>query len=344
MKHLFFLLLTVSAFARIQAQTDKEPYSTRSLKGESVQSVKARTSGGSISVSGVDAAEARIEVFVQPGNNRENVSKEEIKKRLEENYNINISVADHKLTATAEAKDKNLSGKEALSISFRVYVAGNASTDLSTSGGSIHLDNLTGTEEFSTSGGSLNVDKVAGKINGRTSGGSIHVTNSKDQIDLETSGGSIDAENCNGTITLGTSGGSMTLKGLQGTIKATTSGGSVHGNDIKGELAAHSSGGSVVLHDLACSIETSTSGGSMDVEIKELGKYVKVSNAGGNISLKMPGDKGIDIDIRGDKIRFDALKNFSGSQKDDHVEGKINGGGIPVTVRASNGRVSMELR
>jgi hypothetical protein len=47
-----------------------------------------------------------------------------------------------------------------LSISFKVFVPKNTSTDLSTSGGSISLTNLTGEQKFSTSGGSLNIDNV----------------------------------------------------------------------------------------------------------------------------------------------------------------------------------------
>lgn len=342
MKKAFLLLLIASTVAIAKAQSEKEPWMTKSLSAESIQSVKARTSGGSISVSGVNASEAKIEVYIESNNNREPISKEEIRSRLE-NYDLDISVADHKLTAIAKSKDRDMNWKRSLSISFKIYIPQNTSTNLATSGGSIHLDNLQGTEDFETSGGSLHVDKVGGKITGRTSGGSIHLANSKDQIDLETSGGSITAENSNGNMTLNTSGGSLNLTNLQGTIKAATSGGSVHGNDIKGELAAHTSGGSVILHDLACSVETSTSGGSMDVEIKELGKYVRVSNSGGNIALSMPGNKGVDLRVHADKIRIDALNNFSGTKSEGEIDGKMNGGGIPVTVKAGSGRVNMSL-
>ena len=347
MKKLLLVLFTACISWSLQAQFDaeKDPFKTQSLSNSSIQKVYARTSGGSISVTGVPAGEARIEVYVQPSNYRSNrLSKEEIQKRLDEDYDLVITTENNKLSATAKTKERNMDWKRGLSISFRIYVPQNNSTDLSTSGGSIHLVNLDGIQDFSTSGGSLHIDKVSGKINGRTSGGSIDITDSKDDIDLSTSGGSIHADNCNGTLKLNTSGGSLDLTSLQGNIKATTSGGSVHGDKIKGELAAHTSGGSVSLRDLSGSVESSTSGGNMDVEVIELGKYVTIDNSGGNINLKLPAGKGMNLDLRGDKIRIDQLTNFNGSKDDDQVDGTVNGGGVPVHVRAGSGRITLAMK
>jgi hypothetical protein len=37
------------------------------------------------------------------------------------------------------------------------------------------------------------------------------------------------------------------------------------------------------------------------------------------------------------------LTNFSGSASDDEIKGKINGGGVPVTIKASSGRVNLSF-
>jgi DUF4097 and DUF4098 domain-containing protein YvlB len=285
----------------------------------------------------VGTGEARIEVYVQASNNRTTLSKEEIQQKLDDDYELTVSVANNKLTAVAEPKDSNMNWKRALSISFKVFVPQQVSTDLKTSGGGIKLANLSGTHNFSTSGGGLNLDGLSGTIRGRTSGGGITVTNTKDDIDLSTSGGGIRADNCSGNLKLTTSGGSINLSGLQGTTKASTSGGPVHGRKIKGELIARTSGGSVELSDLACSVEAHTSGGNMNVAIIELGTYVTISNSGGNIRLELPGEKGIDLKLRGNRIKIDALNNFSGQQDEHRITGKINGGGVPVDVHTSGG-------
>lgn len=342
-KLLLALFLLPSFFAKAQNKYDKEPFLSKTFAGQEVNSVEAQTAGGSLSVTG-GTSEARIEVFIHPANGKDNWSKEEIQKRLDEKYDLRIEVANNKLVAIARPKEKIKDWRNALSISFKVYVPKNTSTELSTSGGSISLSDLAGKHKFTTSGGSLNVKGLSGNVNGRTSGGSISLENSRDDIELSTSGGSISAKDCEGKLKLTTSGGSLELKDLKGDIKASTSGGSVSGKDIQGELAAFTSGGSVHLSDLSGSLETGTSGGNIDVSFRELGKYVKISNSAGNVHLQLPKGKGLDLKLTAMKIDTDALENFNGKKEDDEVEGKLNGGGIPVTVKSGSGRINLEMK
>lgn len=346
MKKLFFqfLLVSVGLTAMAQNQANEEPYLVKPLSKETIKNVEVKTSGGSIAVTGVNISEARVEVYVRPNNSSDKLTKEEIKSRLDEMYNLDISVAGNKLTAIAKTKNNNTNWKKSLSIAFRVFVPTNITSELTTSGGSISLKNVSGSHDFTTSGGSLHVDNLSGNTRGRTSGGSIHVANSKDNIELTTSGGSIQAENCTGTLRLSTSGGSLKLNSLDGNIEANTSGGSINGSDIKGNLTSNTSGGSIHLSDLACSLETSTSGGSINVAIKEFGKFVKISNSSGNVTLQIPGSKGVDLSLSGQRVSTPSLSNFNGSMDQNQVAGKLNGGGIPVTVRASSGKVNLEVR
>lgn len=344
MKKILLLVTALTSIVFANAQDEKDLYLTKSLAGDNVKDAKVETSGGSIQVTGVAGGEARIEVYVRSGNSRYSYTKEEIKQKLEEDYNLDISVSGGKLTAIAKTKKMNMNWNKALSISFRIYIPANSNTDLATSGGSIQLANLNGDHDFKTSGGSLRIDKLSGKIKGRTSGGSITVEHSKDNINLHTSGGSITAEDCVGTLELHTSGGSLKLRDLLGAVDARTSGGSIHGSDIKADLVAHTSGGSVNLKDISGSLDASTSGGGVHVELTQLGKFVKLSNSGGNIDLTLPGDKGMDLKLSGNRINTGALKNFSGKMEEDEVNGTLNGGGIPVTVRSSSGRVTLTLK
>jgi hypothetical protein len=240
----------------------------------------------------------------------------------------------------AKARRKHDNGgwdwRRQLSISFKIYVPKQVNTSLETSGGSIHLDNLSGNEKFETSGGSLHVEALTGTIKGETSGGSIEVSNSGDDINLETSGGSIHADNCSGKIHLETSGGSLHLQNLKGTINANTSGGSVQANNIDGELITGTSGGSLHLTQLSCSLEASTSGGSINVEIVRAGKFVKLDDSGGHITLRLPSKQGYDLNLSANKISpASSTGNFSGTWEKDNVRGTMNGGGIPVHVDAS---------
>jgi len=342
-KYLFIAIILLQTFCLLaQNKNDKEPFLTKSLSNSSIKNVMAETSGGNISVTGV-ATDARIEVYARQNNNGGDLSKEEIQKKLDEDYNFNVSVENNKLSAVAKPKRQNMNWKKALSISFRIYVPENVSTDLSTSAGNIELHKIYGKQNFTTSGGNLDVDDVSGNIKGRTSGGNIRLKDSKDEIDLQTSGGNIHANNCTGNMRLETSGGSLKLSALNGKIKANTSGGNVDGDGISGELISHTSGGNIDLHDLSCSLETSTSGGNIDVSIKEFGKYITINNSGGNIDLQIPGSKGVDLKLSADKIKTGTLKNFTGKSGDDEINGTLNGGGVPVTVSASSGKINLSF-
>lgn len=343
MKTVLFLFATICCGVAVKAQTDKQPYLTKSLSGQNINNARMEASGGSINVTGVNESEARLEVFVTPNNN-ENLSKEEIQKRLDEYYTMDISISKGQLVATVKQKHAIQNNwRKAVNVSFRAYLPANVTTDLETSGGSIALSNLNGTHEFTTSGGSINVDHVKGKMKGRGSGGSIHIVNSSNDIDLVTSGGSIDAKECTGDIRLRTSGGSLDLDNLDGKIEAETSGGSIHADEIKGELVTSTSGGSIKLKNLSCSVDAETSGGGIDAEIIAATKSVKLRNSGGNIDLELPAGKGYDLDLNADKINVD-LKNFSGSADENSIEGKLNGGGAKVDVRASSGRINVSFK
>ncbi len=340
----FFLLALITTVSALAISQEKTPYMTKSMSNESVKSTEVQTSGGSIYVTGVNSVgETRVEVYITSNNGRNEISKEEIEKRLQD-YDLTVAVRNNKLTAIAKPKQRNMDWKKGLSISFKVFVLKNISTDLSTSGGSISIANLTGDQKFTTSGGSLHVDNVGGRVDGRTSGGSIHLDNSRDDIDLTTSGGSITARNSEGRIRLNTSGGSVDIKDLKGDIKATTSGGSVNGRNISGELVTHTSGGGIHLYEMSCSLEASNSGGGIDIEMKELGKYVRISNSGGSVDLRLPKNKGVDLDLSGGRIKTDQLGNFDGKIEDDSLQGKLNGGGVPVRVRSSSGRISLAFK
>src|SRR5688572_15218584 len=261
MKKLLGILVAgcFTCFIQLQAQTDKTPFLTKSLQVASIKNAKVQTSGGSITVEGITTGEQRLEMYVQPNDRHDDLTKEQIQKKLDEDYTIEISTANQQLTAIAKQKNKITNWKNALSISFKVYVPKNVSTDLNTSGGSISISNVTGEQDFRTSGGSLHATHISGKINGRTSGGSIDVSDANDDINLSTSGGSISAKDCSGKMKLTTSGGSLLFKRLKGTIEAKTSGGNVQGKEISGEIDAHTSGGNIDFEDISGSLDASTS-------------------------------------------------------------------------------------
>jgi DUF4097 and DUF4098 domain-containing protein YvlB len=333
-----FLLFSTFLFAQSGI-----PYYTSSLDGKDIRDVEVSTSGGSITVINSAGEKNRIEVYIK-GNNNANLSNAEIENRLKEKYDFVIETSDNKVKVIAKRKSDWTDWKNALSISFKLYVPAKVNSKLKTSGGNITIKGLDGTQDFSTSGGSLSVANTNGNIMGRTSGGSITVNESEGKVQLKTSGGSITAEGCKGEIELATSGGSLRLNRLEGNIKATTSGGSVTGEGIGGELYTKTSGGSVRLAGIKGNIEAGTSGGSVNVEMLELGNYVKLKTSAGNIDLVIPQGKGVSLDLSGMKVNVPTLGNFSGSIDNNDLKGTLHGGGVQIYAKASAGKVNLTFK
>lgn len=305
MKKLLSLFILGLSISTVSLAQDKEtPYFVKTYKSSEVKNLNVRTSGGGISVTGGAGDEARVEVYVRGNNGGSNLSKEEIEDRLKE---YELSVKKEGETISCVAKRKSEGGwnnwKNGLSISFKIYTPEKISTDLVTSGGGISLKNLTGNLGFTTSGGGLKLQNLGGNVKGRTSGGGL------------------------------------VLKKLDGTIKATTSGGGIRAEEISGDFVTSTSGGSIKLEDITASVKASTSGGGIDADIKSLGKYLSLSTSAGSIHVRMPMDKGMDLDLDGQRVKVPTLSKFSGTVEKDRVKGSLNGGGIAVKMDANSGGV-----
>lgn len=336
MKKLFSLFL-VSLICFVADAQDK-PFLTKKFNASQIKALEVNTSGGGITVMGSNASEAVVEVYIK-GSTGKTLSRSEIEDRLED-YTLEIKRDGNTLICFAKNNEK-WSWKSGLTITFKIYSPVNVDTELLTSGGGIKMENLKGNLRFSTSGGGLDLAGLSGEVKGRTSGGGIKIRNSEDNIDLSTSGGGIQADEVAGNVRLSTSGGGITLKNMYGVIKANTSGGGVHVDNVEGELNTSTSGGSIHLSGIKGSAKATTSGGSIHADIDQVGDYLVLHSSGGGISVQMPFNKGMNVDIKGDRVTMHDYKNFNGSFEKDHIRGTVNGGGADVKISSSSGNVSI---
>lgn len=320
---------------------DKTPYLTKTFKASSVKNVDVSTSGGGISVYGGASSDAKVEVYVS-GNNGNALSSSEIENRLKE-YILTIKMDGNTLVCQADRKNKTSSWnwKNALSITFKVFVPTNVAANLNTSGGGIRMENLKGDLKFRTSGGGLDLAKLRGSIVGSTSGGGIKLIDCDDVVKLRTSGGGIEARDCDGEIDLSTSGGGLTLVNLNGKVDATTSGGGISVAGFSGDLNTSTSGGSINLTKMEGNVKASTSGGGISASFTNPGKYVSLTTSAGNISIDVPSGKGYNLDLHGNRVKLASNSNFKGTKKEGDVQGQLNGGGTVIKARASSGSITL---
>ena len=330
----FAFILAVSCLA-LHAQHSESDYlyTTKSFKDASPKKIIAGTSHGNITVSDVPASQTRVEVYVHANNNNQALSKQEIQKRLDEYYSLEISLSADVLKASVRQKKDILINESGLSISFVIYTPKTASSILKTSHGNIDLTGLEGSQDVETSHGDITISKIKGKLVGETSHGNVSVTDCNDDIDASTSHGDITVRNCAGMIKLITSHGNIDLRDLKGKVRAGTSHGNVSGHSIGGELNASTSHGNVSLEGMSSSVNASTDHGDISLSAVNITGEIVMNNGNGNISLELPKGKGLDLDLQGKNVYVDELQNFTGTKEKDLVKGSTNGGGIKVSAK-----------
>jgi hypothetical protein len=86
MRKIIFVAIFATAYSVSLAQTNssRDLYLTKSFNDASFKKINAETSHGNIAVSVVPAADTRIEVYIRSSNSNEELSKEEIQKKLDE--------------------------------------------------------------------------------------------------------------------------------------------------------------------------------------------------------------------------------------------------------------------
>jgi DUF4097 and DUF4098 domain-containing protein YvlB len=299
---ILFLFLTPDVCG-IDVDAREDPYLTKEFTLSGPGNLIVKTSGGSITVSSRSGNKVVVEMYVRKG--LKWLTPEDDGDKVIEKFEIDISQSSNTISAIAKQKDLGWLKNMNSSISFTVYVPENISTDLNTSGGSIRLSGVKGTQEVKTSGGSLELANIDGDMVARTSGGSINIESYAGKLDAVTSGGSINLMSCNGELDTRTSGGSIRMEDVSGSVDATTSGGGIH------------------------------------VKIHALQDYLRLKTSGGSISAVIPEGLGLDLDLKGNRVNTH-LVNFNGSAEKNKIKGSVNGGGIPVVLATSGGSVNLE--
>lgn len=299
---LLFLLL----FAAITTASAKDdPYRVETFSVTNGGTVTVRTSGGSISVTGTTGNEARVEMTVRKNGRVLTPSDTDLS-----NYTITIRKDGNNILASAERKSGSgniWSGYNNESVSFTVFVPAAYSSNLNTSGGSIRVSNLTGTQRVNTSGGGLTFENLSGDIRGRTSGGSI------------------EAEGVRGPFDVSTSGGSIRIKDADGAMVVKTSGGSIRIENARGSVSGH------------------TSGGSITAEFITVTGPIDLGTSGGSVSVTLPETLGFDLDARGGRVVTSNLA-FRGTTDTNRMSGSVNGGGVSVRLRTSAGTLRISTQ
>lgn len=166
---------------------------------------------------------------------------------------------------------------------------------VTTSNGSLRLEDLQGPARVATSNGSITLRQIEGRIEARTSNGSINGSDLSGELRLHTSNGGIRLERLKGTLDAGTSNASITARIVEAApqrpIRLITSNGNIElaldGFNANAVTAATSNGGITVRvpASVRARIEAAATNGSVHTDFEALGR----SAAGGRLEGEIGG-------------------------------------------------------
>jgi len=196
----------------------------------------------------------------------------------------------------------------------------------------IRVPRQTELEDVTSSNGSIRVEDIQGNARLATSNGSVHLAKIQGSVDAHSSNGSVEVQDVKGDVNFRTSNGSVHADVVEGAFEAETS---------NGGIRAH-------LHNPAPgrAIRLETSNGNIDLEVDSpLQNDVIASTSNGPITVRVPAGTSANLHASTNSngsVRTDFDVLMRGGEISKHrIEGSINGGGARIDLTTSNGNINL---
>ena len=232
---------------------------------------------------------------------------------------------------------------------------------LETEGGHIQVQDVAGDLKAFTAGGHINAGNIAGDAALRSGGGHIRAGQIGGRADLQTDGGNITVGQAGSLVSVRTGGGQIDFGEVRGSVRAQTGGGGIRIMYVSGPMEVESSAGSICLTRVAGTVRAATAGGTITAWINpdapSLGGTVhlpglsQLTSGKGDIVVFLPRNLAADIDAvveSGGERRIEAdpalaLQIQNRGNGPVHAMGALNGGGPPLKLRTTEGKIRLQF-
>ena len=233
---------------------------------------------------------------------------------------------------------------------------------LETEGGHIQVQDLAGDLQAFTAGGHINAGNIAGDAALRSGGGHIRAGQIGGRADLQTDGGNITVGQAGNLVSVRTGGGQIDFGEVRGSVRAQTGGGGIRIMYVSGPMEVESSAGSICLTRVAGTVRAATAGGTITAWINpdapssgggtvHLPGLSQLTSGNGDIVVFLPRNLAADIDAvveSGGERRIEAdpalaLQIQSRGSGPAHAMGALNGGGPPLRLRTTAGKIRLQF-
>ncbi len=232
---------------------------------------------------------------------------------------------------------------------------------LETEGGHIQVQDVAGDLRAFTAGGHINAGNIAGDASLRSGGGHIRAGQIGGRADLQTDGGNITVGQAGSLVSVRTGGGQIDFGEVRGSVRAQTGGGGIRIMYVSGPMEVESSAGSICLTRVAGTVRAATAGGTITAWINpdlpssggtvHLPGLSQLTSGNGDIVVFLPRNLAADIDAlveSGGERRIEAdpalaLQIQSRGNGPVHAMGALNGGGPPLKLRTTAGKIRLQF-
>jgi hypothetical protein len=169
-------------------------------------------------------------------------------------------------------------------------------------------------------------------------------------LDARVADGSLSASNLVGKVQIRAGDGSVALDDIKGDVHLVSSDGSVSLRNVIGTLDARGSDGSMKIDGQFSTVQLETKDGNLDFTLapgSQLTAESRIKSSDGQVSIRLPQTLSADVDVAtGDGHLICTLPLTmdhynSGESGGHHLHGHLNSGGVPFSIHASDGNVSI---
>ena len=169
-------------------------------------------------------------------------------------------------------------------------------------------------------------------------------------LDAKTADGNFSARELTGNLQVRSGDGSVALDDVHGALRLTSSDGNVVICGATGTLEARGSDGHMQVDGQFSAVQMHTSDGNLDLTLapgSQLNAASRIESSDGHVVVHVPSTLAADLNVTTSDGRLDCslpltMDHYDSRESSGHsVHGRLNGGGTPLTIRTSDGNVSI---
>jgi DUF4097 and DUF4098 domain-containing protein YvlB len=169
-------------------------------------------------------------------------------------------------------------------------------------------------------------------------------------LDARTSDGNLLLRDVHGEVQIHTDDGNADIANVEGNLHLTSGDGNVDVHNASGTLEARASDGRMKVDGKFTSVQMHTSDGNLDLSLadgSQLASASRVESSDGQVKIRVPRSLAADLDVSTSDghidcslpLTMDHYNSHDGGS--NHLHGKLNAGGVPLSIHTSDGSVSI---